>query len=355
MVNFLTKGSKVLTQRGYINIEDVCAKDLLLTHNGNYQNIINSVRKLYTGIIYELHIKHHPLPINCTSDQKFYVRECNDHDNTFSVPILKRIEELSSNDYYGMIINTNNIIPQFHNNVKLDKLKYWFIIGYFLGNGWVKQNRGHSYIRFNINNFNEFEIVPKIQAVIPIVSKTKNSKNKMYIVKNDVWGQIFKMFGDETKEKHIPEWVQSIPNDYIFEFLKGFSKTDNCKTSNCKTDNCKTSNCMVKNESLEITTISINLAYELQRLYLKLGIMVNINKAFSTKQSNRDNSIIVQKEIYIIRVNTSSPLYNGFIENNYAWFAPLNITKKEVVDVPIYNFELQNDNSYIVENIVVNS
>jgi intein/homing endonuclease len=338
MLNFLTKGSKVLTQRGYVNIEDVCAKDLLLTHNGNYQNITNSIRKLHTGYIYELYIKHHPLPINCTVDQKFYVRECNDRDNTFSLPIWKRIEELSPNDYYGMIINTNNIIPQF-NNVKLDKLEYWFIMGYFLGNGWVKQSRGHLYVRFNINNFNEFEIVPKIKAVIPIVSKSGNSKNKMYIVKNDVWGQIFKMFGDETKEKHIPEWVQSIPNEFIIEFLKGFSMTDNCKTNN---------------GSLEITTISINLAYEIQRMYLKVGIMVNINKAFNTKQSNRDNSVIVQKEIYIIRVNISSPLYNGFIENNYAWFAPLNITRKEVFDSPIYNFELKNDNSYIVENIVVN-
>jgi intein/homing endonuclease len=191
--------------------------------------------------------------------------------------------------------------------------------------------------------------------VIPIVSKTVNSKYKMYIVKNDLWGQILKMFGNETKEKHIPEWVQSIPNDFIVEFLKGFSKTDNCKTSNCKTDNCKTSNFMAKNESLEITTISINLAYELQRLYLKLGLIVNITRTFSTKISNIDNSVIVQKEIFIIRVNTSSPLYNGFIENNYAWFAPLNITKKAVVETPIYNFELQNADSYVVENILVHS
>jgi intein/homing endonuclease len=343
MVNFLTKGTRVLTQRGYINIEDVCAKDVLLTHNGNYQNISNSVRKLYTGIIYELHIKHHPFSINCISEQQFYVREYKEIDKTFSNPIWKRIEELSPNDYYGMIINTNNNIQEFNINnvnVKLNKLEYWFIIGYFLGNGWVKQSRGHSSIRFNINNFNEFEIAPKIQMVIPIVLKTLNSKYKMYSVKNDLWGQIFKMFGNETKEKHIPEWVQSIPNDFIVEFLKGFSKTDNC---------------IEKNDILEITTISINLAYELQRLYLKLGLIVNITRTFSTKISNIDNSLVIQKEIFIIRVNTSSPLYNGFIENNYAWFAPLNITKKAVVETPIYNFELQNADSYVVENILVHS
>jgi intein/homing endonuclease len=343
MVNFLTNGLRVLTQRGYINIEDVCAKDVLLTNNGNYQNISNSVRKLYTGIIYELHIKHHPFSINCTSEQKFYVREYKEIDKTFSSPIWKKIEELSQNDYYGMIINTNNHIQEFNINnvnVNLNKLEYWFIIGYFLGNGWVKKSRGHSSIRFNINNFKEFEIVPKIQLVIPIVSKTGNNKYKMYIVKNDLWGQIFKMFGNETKEKHIPEWVQSIPNDFIVEFLKGFSNTDNC---------------IEKNGILEITTISINLAYELQRLYLKLGLIVNITRTFSTKISNIDNSLVIQKEIFIIRVNTSNPLYNGFIENNYAWFAPLNIIKKEVVETPIYNFELQNENSYVVENILVHS
>jgi intein/homing endonuclease len=259
----------------------------------------------------------------------------------FSTPIWKKAKDLTYNDNFGMIINTQNNIPEFlinNINVKLDKLEYWFMIGYFLGNGWIKQNRGQETIRFSINISNEIEVIYKINSIIPIISKNVGNKSKTYISKNNTWAQIFKMFLNETNQKQIPEWVQSIPNEYIKEFLNGFSKTDNCS---------------VKNSYMEITTISINLAYGIQRLYLKLGVILNINIFINQKPSNTDLKVLIQKNIYIIRVENIIRFYNAFIENNYAWFAPLNINKKEVHNIPVYNIQINNKDNYFVENTLV--
>jgi DNA (cytosine-5)-methyltransferase 1 len=37
------------------------------------------------------------------------------------------------------------------------------------------------------------------------------------------------------------------------------------------------------------------------------------------------------------------------------WYAPFQITKSETIKTPVYNFEVETDNSYIVENIIVHN
>jgi intein/homing endonuclease len=44
---------------------------------------------------------------------------------------------------------------------------------------------------------------------------------------------------------------------------------------------------------------------------------------------------------------------SSFIDG-YVWYAPFEITK-EATEIPVYNFEVENDNSYIVENTIVHN
>jgi DNA (cytosine-5)-methyltransferase 1 len=44
-----------------------------------------------------------------------------------------------------------------------------------------------------------------------------------------------------------------------------------------------------------------------------------------------------------------------FIEKNYAWYAVHNIKSRDVENEPVYNFEVEIDNSYIVENVCVHN
>ncbi len=286
------EGTQVLTHKGYKKIEVVKLDDKLLTHTGKFQNILNLQRKIYNGDLYELKNKHQPHIITCTEEHPFYVREksiiCENDKNicVYSVPRWKPAKELTKNDYVGMVINTNERIPEF-TEIKLDKKEYWYKMGYFVGNGWNDE--------------------------------TTNKCENMY-------DYIFEIFVKYANGKLIPEWVQDAPTEFIQEFINGYMKADGIES---------------KNGCLSLTTVSYDLACGLQRLYLKLGFICStINE--------RDTYHI---QVYINKQQNSS----SFIDGDYVWYSPFKISKRMTVGLPVYNFEVENDNSYIVENVIVHN
>ena len=362
------EGTKVLTQDGYKNIEDVILDDKLLTHTGKLQRILNLQRKIYNGDLYSIKIKYHPTAITCTEEHPFYVREkkCalinNEVVNIFDKPQWKKANELTKNDYFGMIINTNNLIPEFTFDrvvnkykvdkvtIKLDKKEHWYMMGYFVGDGWVEdttKNDGRCMckIRFAINNKDETEVLEILGKVLPLTDKQCdsgiNKKCKKFGCTNLLWYNIFKMFGKYAHGKLIPEWVQDAPIDFIQEFINGYMKADGCITDN----NCHS-----------ITTVSYNLAFGLQRLYLKLGHVFSINKNNRPATTVIEGRIVNQRDTYCIRgYLIKERKFTTFIEDNYVWFAPGDSSKIETNGTPVYNFEVENDNSYVVENAIVHN
>ena len=354
-------GTKTLTNNGYKNIENVVITDRLLTHNGKFQNILNLQKKIYNGYLFDIKIKYHPELITTTEEHPFYVREKKEN-NIFGNAIWKKAYELTMNDYFGMIINNNEIIPEFtfektinqfkteKQHIKLDKLDYWFVMGYLVGDGWIdettKDDGGCMYkIRFAINNKDKDkeEVFERINKVIPITDKkcVSGDKCKKIECSNIIWYNILKQFGKYAHGKIIPEWVQDAPKEFIQEFINGYMKADSC------IDN---------NNIIQITTVSSNLAYGLQRLYLKLGHIFSINKCICPKTTIIEDITVNQKDTYCIReVLQREQKISSFIEDNYVWFSPFEITKRDIIEIPVYNFEVENDNSYIVMNTIVHN
>ena len=207
------KGTKVLTNNGYMNIENIKLNDKLLSHTGKYQNILNLQNKIYSGFMYELDIIYHAEKIRCTEEHPFYVRQRN--NNMFGKPIWKKANELTMNDYIGMVINNNDTI-----NLSIDK---------------------------ELNG---------------VLTKENNDGFPMY-----------------------------------------------------------------------------EIALEMQKSYLKIGeiySIIKINNKYFLKKCIYDESVI-------------------YIKDNYIWYSMLNISKYYTNNTSVYNFEVENDNSYIVENICVHN
>lgn len=360
-------GTKVLTNFGYKNIEDVIFNDKLLTHTGKFQSIVNLQRKIYSGKLYELDIKYHPENIICTEEHPFYVKEktkkwnnlLHKYDISFNKAEWKKASELTNKHYYGMIINSNNIIPEFtfvkkinkskniNENIILNDLNMWYMMGYFVGDGWIEESkksdgRVNHKIRFAINNKDELEVLEKIRKVIPITDKKCDSgKCKKFGSTNMVWYNILKNFGRYAHGKLIPEWVQDGPKEYIQEFINGYMKAD----GNIRL-----------NGTYRITTVSLNLALGIQRLYLKLGHISSVQKTVRPKTCIVEGRTVNQRDTYTIDVVLNKKnIISSFIEDNYVWFAPFKISFKEINDIEVYNFEVENDNSYVVENTIVHN
>ena len=353
-------GTKVLTNDGYKCIEDVKLDDTLMTHTGKFQNILNLQQKNYTGMLYNIKIKYHPSFIRCTEEHPFYVREKTrkwnsgllKYDYTFKNPEWKTASELDNNHYFGMKINENSKMPDFKDNsIKLDDPDMWFTMGYFVGNGccvdtiYKKTGKLRNEICFCINENHIEDVLNKSEDFIKLSFShysCKSGKASVYRVYNKVWFNIFKKFGKYAHGKVIPEWVQDAPKEYIQEFINGYQKADGCVNDK---------------ERISFTTVSYNLAFGLQRLYLKLGQLFSINKEIRPKTTVIEGRTVNQRDTYQIRgyVKDDKRTYSSFIEDGYVWYAPFKMETEHIENEPVYNFEVHNDNSYIVENTIVHN
>ena len=157
-----------------------------------------------------------------------------------------------------------------------------------------------------------FGMVINNKSIVPELSfeKTKYWFLLGYWVANrfEINDAVFDSINKSEWYNEIPEWFQDAPKEFIQEFVNGYIKADGLKK-----------------------TKSIAMIYGIQRLCLKLGQIISIV----------DGTI----------VNDSS----SFIEGNYVWYAPFKITSSETTNTPVYNFEVETDNSYIVENVCVHN
>lgn len=358
------KDTLVLTNNGYKCIQDVNIDEKLLTHTGKFQNIINLQRKIYNGSMYNFKIKYHPEIIKCTEEHPFYVREqikvwnntLRKYEYSYGEPEWVKANLIKPTHLFGMVINTNSDIPsfEFEKNVdksRIDKITFtlndpnkWFTMGYFVGDGWIEETkksdgRNTHKIRFSFSE-NDNETIERIKQILKITYKDKSGKSDIYGCANFVWYNLLKQFGKYVHCKIIPEWVQNAPKHLIQEFINGYLAADGYKR---------------ENNSYRITTVSYNLAYSVQRLYLKLGIIASIDKIYRPETCIIQGRTVNQRSTYKITAYTEKERnYTSFIEDNYAWFTQSS-TIIQTFEEPVYNFEVEIDNSYIVYNTIVHN
>ena len=153
------------------------------------------------------------------------------------------------------------------------------------------------------------------------------------------WFNILKHFGI-CADKLIPEWIQNAPKHLIGDFIDGY--------------NIAAKGYIRRDSSIRIVTESYNLAYGLQRLYLKIGYIANIDKTIRPRHTNTIFNF--NRDTYEVCIYTEKQRErSSFIEGNYVWYAPYEITMNDVQNEPVYNFEVETDNSYIVYNTIVHN
>lgn len=360
-------GTLVLTQDGYKPIETVGLSDRLLTHTGTFQPILNLQSKpFYTGALHHIRLKYHPTPITATEEHPFYVRSrSNVWDNSirqyrmkFGEPHWKVAKEITANDHVGMVINREGKIPTFtipvkinssttdEHTIRLDLPHQWYFLGYFVGNGWAEKSykedgRPRYSIRFAIPDKKLDDILPLLKLVLPLTEKDNSTGAcSKWGCSDSIWWNILQEFGCYAQGKKIPEWVHAAPNELITEFITGYVAADG----------------NIHGNSQRISTVSPNLAFGLQRLYLKLGHIVSIQKTIRPATTVIEGRTVNQQDTYTVDANLNKQKHtSSFIEGDYAWFAVKENHMSKTVATTVYNFEVATDNSYIVENAIVHN
>lgn len=308
-------GTQTLTNNGYKNIENVLLTDKLLTHTGEFHKILNLQTKTYTEDLYEIQTMQ-SLPMIVTKDHPYYIRTVTEYPMKESNNIAewKNVDKLTMNDYFGMVINTKKIVPTVKHmgeEIRLNHKNYWLVLGYILGNNWTTQLSTKK-VNKNIVNINSGR---------EIITQHINREFDILQKDNGIWYDIIlNQFNNKESRLNIPEWVHDAPKQYIQELINGFKKTETGGTG-----------------------VSINIGYGIQRLYLKLGKIISIDQIINVIDEDKP-------------INCQS-----FIDGDYVWYKPQKIEKIDKTEmgvgivIQVYNFEVEKDNSYVVENVCVHN
>ncbi len=318
------KNTLILTKDGYKKIQNINLNDIVYTHKGNWETINNIQCKEYNNNIYQIECVYNNKYINATKEHPFYIT--NYIVVNSKITIAKNYQWCTAEnlnpktDLLCMPINNKDILHnlKLFNTNKLITLDHCYILGYYLKNGCIFNNKVFIYI--NKKNNKLYDLL-NIYLYLNKENEILNNYYK-YSINNKDWEIIFKELGSRVYNKKIPEWIQDLPKSHIMYFINGFNDGHDIK------------------KRVIYKIISSNVAFGIQRLYAKLKIYMSLNYLFNKNSRKK----------YIL----SKLKNNVLIDNNFMYF-PIKKIKKIYKNEYVYNFEVKNDNSYIVQNIAVHN
>jgi len=322
---------------GYRKISEITTNDLVLTEDGSYQKVYELHETNYNGDLLKIKTHGNSKSINATPNHPFLVRDKG----------YINASEITKNDYLGIPINKNEIIPSFKTIIKdnqysekeietvLDDKDYWYLMGYFLGDGWLIESKREIY--FAINDIQVDEILPRLNKIIGLAKLNNSGVNcKKYVGRKQQLFEILSMFGKYADGKIIPQFIHDAPKHLIEEFIKGYQKADGCIT----------------NDGITYTTVSDNIAYGLQLLYTKLNIKASVYYQKRPNKTFIEGREVNQKNTYSINVYQQKNKSKNYIfDNDYLWLCVKSIEKYNY-DGYVYNISTENNHTYNVFNLV---
>lgn len=332
-----TEETLINTNNGYKKIININKNDLVLTKEGDYQKVYQKMITPYEGTLIGFNVKGRTDIIKCTPNHEFYVKDKGWIQSLF-------IEE---NDFVGTPINNKSEIPihiweikknQFVNinkSKKLDNKDLWWLMGYFIGDGWVSNNKND--INLAISD-KEYDLVyNKIKNIVPSLNKGQLSgKSARYYFNSIEFATLFRKFGHKAKNKFIPEFVLNAPKEYLIEFIEGYKMADGTK----------------KDDIYQFGTISESLAYGIQIILTKLNIPCSVNKTKKDKYKIIEGRKVKQNEFYYIVESYKKESLDVIIEKDIIWYRVKNKYLFKNIKTKVYNISVENSHTYTAYNII---
>ena len=367
-----TGDTLVLTRNGYKQIKDIQVGDNVITHTGTFKQVVNVFNNGLKDIV---KIKGMGVDeIKCTPNHKFYVREKKyrwehkgrvskegwkkkDKIRYFDEPKWVEAKDLTKNHFFGIPINTNEIIPEWngidlewsdgrktrHKN-ELSKYMnnndFWWLIGRYLGDGWCRTNGGIIICTAH----NEVEEVTQVldRLGLHYNNAIERTITKIHIPIKEI-GLFCSQFGKGALNKHLPGMIFDLPRDLLKSFIDGYLSADgSCLHSK-------------HGRIYKASSISRELIYGISMCIMKV-----YNNPISLYKENRPSQCIIEGRIvnqhsgYQIRFNEyKSSSDNAFYEGGYLW-VPFKCREDFGKDI-VYDIEVDTDHSFTANNVIVHN
>ena len=366
-------GTMVLTDNGYKNIEDIQEGDMVLTHTNQYQKVVKPMKNYCNSYVYKINAMCSD-PIYTTEEHPFYVRkkyykyslDCvyengkEKRQRLFTEPEWIKAKDLTKDYYVGIAINQKSEIPKWdgmtfhwsdgrgdrHSNKLgqyMDKRDFWWIIGRYLGDGWLVDGYGKnpSYgIKICCANNETKEITTVLDRLgMHYTTSTERTVNKIQLSSKELY-TFCSQFGRGAANKHLTSVILNLPTDLLKSFLDGYISADGSFTQN----------------KYKVTSVSKELIYGIGQCVAKAyHTPFSVYKVTRPKTCVIEGRTVNQKDSYDLTFMLDRQrAAQAFYEDGYIW-CHINSITTEDYDGYVYNMEVENDNSYVVQNIIVHN
>jgi Fe-S cluster assembly protein SufB len=377
-----TAGTKILSERGLISIEDIEVGEKVLTHLGRYQSVKHTQVRPYSGDLYTIQVRGNPREtISATEEHPFLVvpRERLNERNSSWNPVWRPAKDISKLDYLCVPIDKSLktqerikfevpvgngrhgwVLEEINVNCSQDLFK---LIGYYLAEGSISNG---SYLNFSFGS-HERQYIDEVKTLVERVFGEKrvrefhHSKNNgtSVVVSSVRLCRVFEQFGTHAGDKQLPEWVMQEGINKQVELVHAWYCGDGNYYSRQNKDGYK--------EMFRISTVSKTLAHQGRILLARLGIASSLNERDRKKEGRQTMYTLVVGGEYMVAFGQMvgqpvQPMMWGkkratfyHIDENYLYVPVRNITRERVEEVPVHNFSVADDESYVAGGVAVHN
>ncbi|MDE1856235.1 MAG: Fe-S cluster assembly protein SufB [Candidatus Micrarchaeota archaeon] len=389
-----TKGTEIVTSEGTKPIEEIKVGDRVFTHQNRYRRVYHTQVRPYNGKMFKIdYYGDTSVAINATEEHPFLVsrKSKSEYKNRMWGVEWSAAKNLKVGDYLAIPIDRNvasqservfniTIKGRWKNREETLKIKmepdFFRLIGYYLSEGSTTGVAGDSYLSFTFSK-HEQDYIKDVSGLLeryfgkkPIIEREYKGGISLVLCSTAA-ARFFKTeFGKGAANKKMPAWVMNESTANQAELVKGIWRGDGSFMDRNYTYGAK--------RMFRINTISKTLATQTRNIMLRLNIFSSINR--QKRADNRRTMYCVYvggKNIYsfaeivghtvvehINRDGTVMALNVGQIQTtssyceivgNYAFVPIKRISTKEVENVPVYNFSVEEDESYMAEGVAVHN
>ena len=337
-----TAGHMVLTEHGYKPIENIVPGDLVVTHKGRLKPVVRIGSKpAEVGALKAVGL---PDGIICTADHPFlsqkwisrWIKRNGKHykETTITPPEWTPASEMAGNQWVSLsgfdLAEKNNLHSIFSDDEVMR------LAGFYLGDGWIRRWTGKNkkVVIFGLNAKKYEQFRQFFPSINHSASKEK-TVIKVSVCNTELAEFLSAEFGEKAYGKRIPAWVLNHPDRQ--NLLNGYMLTDGSKSSNGFTAN----------------SVSKALAYGVAGLAQTLGYVASVAKVATNPTTIIDGRVVNQRDYYQMRAFLQIVSRKSRQDENRILRA---VSKFEIVGSDtVFNIEVADDNSYIVENAVVHN
>ncbi len=376
------EGTKIDTAKGRVNIENVTIGDNVLTHKGIYRMVYHTQVRPYSGDLYTIQVRGNPSEkIKTTEEHPFLVvkrQYANDRNTKWNRQWVT-VKNLKKNDYLCIPIDQSlKEQKEIEYPVVVGNGRYGFVeeiirvssspelfrlVGYYLAEGSISSG---SYLNLSFSE-DERELIEDVKSLFKtIFQETKireihhqANHGTSVVVSSVRLCRFFEQFGTSCDTKKVPEWMMAELPSKQQQLILGWYRGDGSYEKKKHKHGLK--------ENFRICTTSKFLAYQGKQLLARIGIASSLNVRDRSHENRKQMYTLIIGGEYAVKfgrqigmkirekLNSKKRATYYHLDKQYLYAPIVSINKEEVERLPVYNFSVEDDESYTAGGVAVHN